>query len=105
MKKLLFQTGLILSAFESCARKQIQMASGSEKKKHFVGIKMLKKLSEHKTMLLRTSPKTRSSSDLQFQYFEAQKLVALAVKLCKEEVTLSIHRQKQNISTDYLPIT
>ena len=83
MDWLLFQTAMIPSAAESCERSCLEWRQ-QVRKQPLSGSKMLKKLSELQTMLLRHFLQIRSSSDLQFRYDESQRAAVQAIKMFKQ---------------------
>ena len=83
MEWLLFQTAIISPAVESCGRKRLRMARGSEKRTSWWS-QVVEKAIRTKKDAFKALLQNRSSSDLQSRYSEAQKAAAQAVKVSKE---------------------
>ena len=81
---LLFRSAIISSATESCGRKRLSVAGGSEKRTPWWK-KEVKEAIRAKKDAFKTWLQDRSSSDLQSRYTEARKTATLAVKISKEK--------------------
>ena len=73
MEWSLFRTAIISSAVESCGRKRLRMAGGSEKRTPWWN-QDVKETIQAKNDAFKALLQNRSSSDLQFRYSEARKL-------------------------------
>ena len=88
MEWSLFRTAMISSAVERCGRKRLRMATVSEKRTSWWNQDVKKAIRATKDAF-KAFLQNRSKSDLQFQYSEARKAAAQAVKMpekcCWEE--------------------
>ena len=83
MKWSLFRAAKILSNVESCGKKRFRMAAGSEKKAPRRN-QDIKEAIPTKKDTFKALLQNRSSTYLQYKYFELRKAAAQRVKMSKE---------------------
>ena len=83
MEWLLFKTAMISQAVESCGRKRLRMAAGTEKRTPWWN-QDVKEAIQAKKDAFKALLQNKSSSDLQSRYSEVRKAAAQAVKKSKE---------------------
>ena len=74
---------MVSSAVESCGRKWLRMEAGSEKRTPWWNQDVIEVIRAKKDAF-KALLQNRSSSDLQFRFFKAQKSAAQAVRMSKE---------------------